>query len=410
MSRESDMTPLDLLAECGIHAHTNENGGASFVCKCGGAAELFDAEDGRLFHYCPKCAPDTGTSYSADEFREHLGNGNVGSADLETLGTPGTWEDLRSLVGPVEWDWPLWVPRALLIMIVAALGVGKSLAALAVARTYLLGEDWPDGTPFDGALGCVLWVETEAGEAINLERAERWGLPLERLLTPYRDPLAAVTLTDSTDRAGITEIAQEADVSAVIVDSLSGGNTRDENSAAMLGVTTWLARLARDTGKPVYLTHHVRKARERDHDPRFGLTLDMVRGHTSICQPARVIWALDFPSGPGSDIRRLHQIKNNLRRFPDPLGMRIDEEGNVLWGDAPQEPADATASGRACAFLKSLLGKGPVPSATVLKRAEDARIAPATLNRAKRASRIVSLKVEGTWVWSLPVSVDEGRE
>jgi len=49
--------------------------------------------------------------------------------------------------------------------------VGKSYLALAVARTYLTGEPWPDGQPFTDRTGAILWAEAEAGQGMNQERA-----------------------------------------------------------------------------------------------------------------------------------------------------------------------------------------------------------------------------------------------
>ena len=400
-----------LLDSCGLEHHPGPNGDRALVCpdcKKGAATFGYALDDsGEYCLTCRVCEPSGTTRYTEAEFRRAFGNGRAARSDPETplapVGPPGTWADLRNVVGPVEWDWPPWAPRGLLTMIVAALGVGKSLVALALARTYITGGPWPDDTPFDDVPGCVLWIETEAGEAVNLERAEQWGLPLDRLLTPYPDPLAAVTLTDPAHRVRIAEAAREGCASAVIVDSLSGGNTRDENSAAMLPVTTWLAHLARDTGKPVYCVHHVRKRKDSDPDPRYGLSLDMVRGHSSICQPARVVWGLDLPGGPTSDTRRLHQLKNNLRRFPEPLGMAVDEEGRVTWGEAPEVPEVASACSDACDWLRRLLDKEPLPAAEVLREAEKAKINTRTLYRAKVKLHVSSPKVGNVWMWSLPV-------
>lgn len=322
-----------------------------------------------------------------------------------TVVTPaqtGTWTDLDAVLGPVEWDWEGWIARGFLHFVTAGVGIGKSLLLLSIAYTYIKGGVWPDGTLFDCPRGSVLWVETEAGQAVNLQRAKEWGVPLDGILYPLDDPLATVRLADAKHRARIREIAEDPGVFAVMVDSFSGGNGRDENAAASLPVAQGLAEIARDTNKPVIASHHLRKGRETDPDPRYGVSIERVRGHSSICQPARVIWALDFPSGPGSEMRRLHQIKNNLRPFPDALGMVVEEDG-VTFGEAPEAPADASAFGAACTFLKDLLDKEPMPSAKVIEEAEKARIATRTLYRAKRALKIVSPKVQGVWMWSLPV-------
>jgi len=64
---------LNLLAAVGITGHPDGDA-VKFVCKCGGAAELVDVGDGRLFHYCGKCAPNAGRPYTVEEFRRTFGN------------------------------------------------------------------------------------------------------------------------------------------------------------------------------------------------------------------------------------------------------------------------------------------------------------------------------------------------
>jgi len=278
--------------------------------------------------------------------------------------------------------------------------VGKSSGALAVARSPLLGEPWPDGSPFNDIPGGICWCETEAGQALNLDRAKRWGLPLDRILTPWPDPMQDVVLTDPAHKLRIAQTADDPDVRLVIVDSLSGGNRIDENSSAMGRVVQGLAEIARNSGKPLLAIHHVRKRKESDPDPRFGISLDQIRGHSSIVQSPRVIWGLDQPGGPTADVRRLHVIKNNLRAFPEPLGMVVHADGSVGFGDAPEEPETATVWNAACGWLEARLAGGPLPSAQILKEAAKEKIAVRTLYRAKATLRVSSLKVGRAWFWS----------
>jgi rhamnose utilization protein RhaD (predicted bifunctional aldolase and dehydrogenase) len=119
-------------------------------------------------------------------------------------------------------------------------------------------------------------------------------------------------------------------------------------------------------------------------------------------QSPRVIWGLDQPGGPTADVRRLHVIKNNLRAFPEPVGMVVDAEGLVTFGDAPEEPEMASACKDACDWLQRLLVKQPLPAAQVLDEAAQAKIASRTLYRAKAKLRVCSPKVNGVWFWSLP--------
>lgn len=106
---------------------------------------------------------------------------------------------------------------------------------------------------------------------------------------------------------------QRGDVCLGVVDSLWGtsqGNDRD----AEIGLTTkWLAQQARDTGKPILLSHHLRKRGMFDLDE---ITLDRVRGSSTIVQTARLVWALDAPHPDAPERKRLSVIKPNLAAFP----------------------------------------------------------------------------------------------
>jgi hypothetical protein len=349
--------------------------------------------------------PSDGTAkVGLDDFLAAHGTGAL--SELLIKAGPGgrvsSWADMEGMIGPVEWAWHPWLARGFLTMVAAGLELGKSNLGLRIASCYLRGDPWPDGSPFAGPPAKVLWAETEAGQAMNLDRAKRWGLPLGDILSPFDDPLLDVDLDDPDHRLGLADVASRDDVGLVVVDSLSGRSARDERGAAFGEVTGWLASVARDTEKPVLLTHHLRKRTPFDPDPKVEVTLEMVRGSTAVAQTCRTIWALAQPD-PASEWRRLSQIKNNLAPKPSqPIGMRITKTGEVEFGPAPEPPRTETATDRASDFLRGLLAKRPVPADTVFAEAKAAGLSIPTVNRAKSKLGIVSIKPEGVWHWSLP--------
>ncbi len=341
-----------------------------------------------------------------------IAHGTEALSELLAEAGPGgrvsSWADMEGLIGPVEWAWKPWLPQGFLVMIAAGLEQGKSNLCLRLGGCYLRADAWPDGSPFTGSPGKLLWAETEAGQAMNLDRAKRWGLPLDRIITPFNDPLADVDLDNPDHRMAVADAAARDDVGLIVVDSLSGRSARDERGSAFGEVTGWLASVARDTAKPVVLTHHLRKRTPFDPDPKVEVTLEMVRGSTAVVQTCRTVWALSQPD-PASEWRRLNQIKNNLAAKPsEAIGMRITPAGEVLFGPAPEAPRTETAASRAEDFLIGLLAAGPVPSEAVFAESDAAGISRPTLNRAKDKLQIVSIKPEGVWHWSLPAR--EGME
>ena len=334
-----------------------------------------------------------------NETRPALGTAYTKAAEKPAPKEPLSWLDIAKELGPIEWDWPGWLAKGFLCILAALSGIGKSILALRIAACYIMGWCWPDGSAFTGKKGKVLWCECEHAEALNLERAMKWGLPLESILTPnVDDPLAGVDLDNPQHRAAIAQIAKREDVRLIIVDSLSAASaSRDENSSAMLKITRWLAALAKEVQKPVLVTHHLRKAGMGDPQ---GPTLERLRGHSSIVQCSRIVWSLHKPDTEKAALR-LSVIKSNLAKFPQAVGMAIDDEGKVSFGAAPMKARELSEIEKAAAFLKKALAQGPMKSELIYSAAEAVGIRRRTLERAKGNMPIKSHKVGNDWLWTL---------
>lgn len=315
-----------------------------------------------------------------------------------------SWRDTQRTIGPIEWDCPKWLARSVLILLASAPGIGKSALALRIAGSYLLGLDWPDGSPFEGDTGAVLWCESESAQAINLERAERWGLPVDRIYNPA-GALEDFRLDKTEHQDAIWVLAHRRDVRLIIIDSLRGAVAGDENASQVSTSVFWLAELARNSRKPIVLLHHLRKRGMFDGDE---VTLDQIRGSTAIVQPARIIWALDTPDPSDLEHKRLSVIKSNLSRFPEPVGMRIGERG-VSFDEAPQKQREYTQLDQAKEFLVDLLAREPLPASTIEYEYQAAGLSRSTVNRAKRELGVLSMKVDGAWLWSLPGPQERGK-
>jgi hypothetical protein len=318
-----------------------------------------------------------------------------------------TWGDLDNMIGPISWDWPDWLAKGFLNILVGMTGEGKSLLSLRICGCYLLGWPWPDGTPFTAEMGKVVWCEAEAAQALNLERAKKWGLPIENLLNPLEDPLADFRLTNQEHRDKLAGMIMRPDVVFSVVDSLSGADPTAEKSTEDTGNINWLAALARDAAKPIQLTHHLRK--RSIFDTEGVVTLDRVRGISTILQYSRLIWALDTPDKTNHENKRLSVIKSNLGKKPEPIGVMIDD-GGVVFGPAPELPQVETVTSKASDLLLVLLQKQPMHATQIEAEMKNAGISWAAARRAKDKLRIVSIKKnDGCWYWSLP-SKEEDHE
>lgn len=164
----------------------------------------------------------------------------------------------------------------------------------------------------------------------------------------------------------------------------------------------WLASLARDSGKPILLTHHLRKRSSRQ-DPQ--VTLERLRGSSAIPQACRLVWSIDAPDPWCPELRRLAVIKSNLGPFAPPLGFQIEDNG-VRFCSPPETPTQESVEDRACALLVMLLAQAPMSAQRVQREGQRAGISWATMRRAKKRLHVVAIKegASGTWYWGFPVT------
>ena len=306
--------------------------------------------------------------------------------------------DLETVLGPIAWDWPGWLARGFGTLIAAEPGTGKSMLALRVAACFLLGWPWPDGTPYTGERGRVLWCETEAGQAMNLQRAHDWGLPVDQILFPTGNPLDNVSLEDPRHLESIRRLSQLEDVKLIVVDSFSGSHSKDENDTDAGRVIRGVAEIARDNDRPLIITHHLNKALPvESHHPNEHARI------TAIAQFVRVIWAMDKPDPDKADAIRLYTIKNNLGPLAGEIGLTITASGMQTLQQAPQVPKGETVADRAVEFLLDLLDREPLPTKEVEAAFEAAGLSEAALRRAASRLNILSVKQgSGPYMLSLP--------
>lgn len=314
---------------------------------------------------------------------------------------PGfTFADLDLILPGIEWEWEPWLPKGMVTLLVGATGIGKSSLALAIASAVVQGTPWPDGTPSEEEPGLVVWIESEYCIALTRERITKWGIPEERILIPAvsDDPLDKIWLDTREGWAALHTEARRNGVKLVILDSLRGAYKGDENASDTILLLGRLADLAQRYQVPVLTLHHLRKKGLLDGQK---INLDRVRGSSAIVQVPRCVWAIDKPDALVPDRIRLHQIKNNLARFPEPCGFEISETG-ITFTDAPGEPKVETQRDKAADLLLALLRDGPILATEMYQEAEGAGIGKATLNRAKKALGVVARRKEGCWWWALP--------
>lgn len=307
-----------------------------------------------------------------------------------------TWAQVAKVFGSVTWAWPRWVPRGHLTLIVGPQGTGKSfLAARLIGCLTGDLEEWPDGAPVEGG-GPVLLVETEQMRGDYADRMRALGVDLHHVFHPSEDVYDVLSLPRDLERLRLR--AEFVNATAIVIDSLSGGNSMDENSAEMRHVLAGLAGLAARLAIPVIAVHHLRKRSQFEPDRP---DLDRVRGSSTITQFARSVLALWRPEGGPDGPVRVEPLKCTFCKPPEALGFEITGDG-LVFGEAPEEARQETERERAADFLLAMLEDGPRAAAALREEAELAGYSWSTVRRAKDALRIVSVRRDGRWLWSLP--------
>lgn len=322
-----------------------------------------------------------------------------GPVESRTIG------EIRLAYGDVLWAWPGRIPCGHLTLIAGPQDSGKSwfAAYLAAVETGHI-EHWPDGTPYAGQPGTglpakVLLVETEEMRGAYAERLERMGVGDHWVIVGPGGDYDIPDLLKQAD--SIERLARDEAVGMIIVDSLSGGHTIKEESAVMRQLLKRYARMAATLKIPIVLVHHTRKRRELESTK---VTLDRVRGSTTITQFCRSVLALyrldeNDQSGPV----RVESIKSTFCQSAEALGFTIGDDG-LTFVDAPEPVRIESQMDKACDLLKALLTDGPMLSTELMDEAAGAGISRATLYRAKDNIGVVARR-DGKarkWSWALP--------
>ena len=294
--------------------------------------------------------------------------------------TSGAHEVFERL-GEVQFDWPGYIVRGMVNLIVGPPGAGKSAFCLALADAFTRPGLWPDGS---AAPECtpVVWLDCEGSTQGTVERAVKWGLHCDRLRVideptdfVFKDPVGI-------RRVIATAAAEGARV--VVIDSLASSHTKDENSAEMRMVLTDLANAAATHGLTIIVVHHFRKRGVLEGPEP---DLDRVRGSSAIVALCRSVVAVWQPVRE-DPTRNVDSIKSNFSRRPERLGFEFSERGlNYCEPVVPKAPA--TAKDECADWLEALLSGGKRPRQEVLALAAEVGFKERTLERARKQLGVV---------------------
>lgn len=311
---------------------------------------------------------------------------------------------LDDCLSDIEWLWPGYIPKGFPTMIAAEQGHGKSTVAQSLIQALIQGHKWPDGqdTPILPKDQKMLWIDTEGGLAMFRQRLRDWGMPRDRFIFP-EDPLKELMLDDARDWQWIEAAIEQFSPPVIVFDSLSGSHRGEENSNDnMKMILKRVAELAQRRKIAPILIHHLNKA--PFGVPEYPITLNRLRGASSITQFCRSVIALGTPDKEHPENRRLDVIKMNLAPMPKPVGYVLTDRGPA-WGNAPEVPQPRRAADDAAEFLLDFLADGMKESDEIKAAASAKGIGLNSLKSAKKALNITAKHEggkNGRWFWALP--------
>lgn len=317
------------------------------------------------------------------------------------------WSDAKHLIADPSWLWDAWLPRGVITAFVAAAGCGKTSVALDLARSVLTPAFWPDSEN-EAPLGKVLYIDSEGAGTLLKQRIAAYGVPEHNLFSFFEAedcPIkgtAAVILNDPLHWQSVVHTVIEEHPDLIIIDSLAGSHSLDENSSAVRAVMEQIYALAQTGNCAVLCIHHLRKAREFEGGE---ISLDRIRGSSAINYWCRCIWAAQNING----VRRLYQIKNSF--LPEDRWPRLSfelQDTKIEWSKrilmTDDEEKGFTALQAAKRFLAKLLSDngGNMPLTEIEEAYKTAKHSRSVIYRAKAVLGITGTDTGGDRTWYLP--------
>lgn len=303
----------------------------------------------------------------------------------------------------VQWLWKSYIPLGKITVIQGDGGDGKTTTATAIAAAVSRGEPLP-GNSVSVAPAHVIIQNAEDGLADTIvPRLMQFGADIDRVHFIDEEDWE-LSLADERIEKTIIHTGAKLCVLDPIQAYLGGANMNSANGVRPL--MKKLGAVAARTGCAILLVGHLGKKGGKAQYRGLG-SVDIQAAARSVLTVGRI--DLD------DNMRAIVHNKSNLAPQGASLAFGLDPAGGFTWLGEYDITIDELLNGkrkpesqfaRARRLIESALANGPVLSADMMQVAEEQGISAKTLNRAKDALGVISIKRGERWYWELPIEVE----
>lgn len=303
----------------------------------------------------------------------------------------------------VSWLWHPYIPAGKITIVQGDPGDGKTTMMLAVAAAVTTGAALPNGS--GNTPTSVIFQSAEDGLADTIKpRLEQLGVDCGRVHVIDEEE-QALSLSDERIEAAIIKMGAKLFILDPVQAYLGGSDMHTANGVRPL--MKQLTGVAERTGCAIVIIGHLNK--------KGGKAQYRGLGSIDIYAAARSVLTVGRVDGE-ENMRAVVHNKSNLSSAGTPLCFELDPHTGFAWrgdsditidellGGKKQQPESQFAKARR--LIESALAHGSISAADMEQMAEEQGISPKTLNRAKSALGVLSVKRGHLWYWELPVDAE----
>lgn len=275
----------------------------------------------------------------------------------------------------INWLWYPYIPKGTVTAFYGRGGMGKSFITCDLASRLSNGMPLPDQeTPMIPQKVLMLSAEDDYSKVL-VPRLMASGANLHNIAVPDFQ----FTL-DDWGGGQVKELMREFAATVVFIDPIvyyAGGKMDMNKSNEVRAMMERLKTAAEQAESSVIIVGHIKKSQEGEDGDQMMGSADWINAARSAL----------FVTTTNDGTRVLKHSKSNYGPRGPARSYTISDNGVFEWGEVYDHLDIASKSPNAAdlavAFLKTLLGDGPVPAVHVMERAKENNISTSTLNRAK---------------------------